>query len=103
MPSNLSVITQKKRHQNDALLIWLRELDLNQRPSGYEPDELPSCSIPRRTYILYAYFKNMSILFAKKMFFIVLYCKNRYFNYHECEILLNNTFISIYCLKKHFP
>ena len=20
---------------------WLRELDLNQRPSGYEPDELP--------------------------------------------------------------
>ncbi len=27
--------------------IWLRELDLNQRPSGYEPDELPGCSIPR--------------------------------------------------------
>ncbi len=27
---------------------WLREPDLNQRPSGYEPDELPSCSIPRQ-------------------------------------------------------
>ena len=26
---------------------WLREPDLNQRPSGYEPDELPGCSIPR--------------------------------------------------------
>ena len=26
---------------------WLRELDLNQRPSGYGPDELPNCSIPR--------------------------------------------------------
>ena len=26
---------------------WLRELDLNQRPSGYEPDELPDCSTPR--------------------------------------------------------
>ena len=26
---------------------WLRGLDLNQRPSGYEPDELPDCSIPR--------------------------------------------------------
>ena len=25
----------------------LRGKDLNQRPSGYEPDELPDCSIPR--------------------------------------------------------
>ena len=28
---------------------WLREMDLNQRPLGYEPNELPSCSIPRYT------------------------------------------------------
>ena len=28
-------------------LNWLREPDLNRRPSGYEPDELPGCSIPR--------------------------------------------------------
>ena len=26
---------------------WLRGPDLNRRPSGYEPDELPSCSTPR--------------------------------------------------------
>ena len=26
---------------------WLREPDLNQRPLGYEPNELPDCSIPR--------------------------------------------------------
>ena len=32
---------------------WLRELDLNQRPSGYEPDELPSCSIPRSVHTPY--------------------------------------------------
>jgi hypothetical protein len=30
---------------------WLRGLDLNQRPSGYEPDELPGCSTPRLNYV----------------------------------------------------
>ena len=29
------------------IMHWLRGLDLNQGPSGYEPDELPDCSTPR--------------------------------------------------------
>src|SRR2546422_2493149 len=33
-----------------CFLEWLRGLDLNQRPSGYEPDELPGCSTPHPDY-----------------------------------------------------
>ena len=32
-----------------SIIFWLRGTDLNRRPSGYEPDELPDCSTPRYT------------------------------------------------------
>jgi hypothetical protein len=31
----------------------LRGKDLNLRPSGYEPDELPDCSTPRLNFEVY--------------------------------------------------
>ena len=40
----------KKPLKKGLLYNWLRGLDLNQRPSGYEPDELPDCSTPRQSW-----------------------------------------------------
>ena len=46
-PATSCVTGRHSNQLNYQTITWLREKDLNQRPSGYEPDELPDCSIPR--------------------------------------------------------
>src|SRR5579875_259203 len=44
-------ITIRARAFSSAGRSWLRGLDLNQRPLGYEPNELPDCSTPQTDYM----------------------------------------------------
>ena len=44
---NKVLVKQKSTNIYILMLQKLRGKDLNQRPPGYEPDELPGCSTPR--------------------------------------------------------
>ncbi len=52
---------KEKRSKANFAPTWLREADLNHRPLGYEPNELPDCSIPRYLFVL-IYYNTISSL-----------------------------------------
>ena len=70
MPQSIFSRHKQKRRTSKLLIrlcfVWLREPDLNRRPLGYEPNELPDCSIPRRQ--LYRFATGRQVLFSKKHF-----------------------------------
>ncbi len=51
----------------------MRGPDLNQRPSGYEPDELPDCSTPQRRGIYTRLIFISQIQFSLKISYLVQY------------------------------
>ena len=69
---------------NNGSFFWLRGQDLNLRPPGYEPDELPT-ALPRDIFFGGMYYTTF--IFAFQVFFVIflkkhLIFKNPYRKFH---------------------
>ena len=83
--------------------IWLRELDLNQRPSGYEPDELPNCSIPRySTVFLLLSLLSAYLLYHKWMWMSIPFLQFFYFDWNVGLSIILDTIIKKFDRRKPF-
>ena len=60
----ISSVTDWHVNQLHHQTIWLREKDLNQRPRGYEPRELPA-----------ALSRDISVIFTVLIYFTIFICK----------------------------
>ena len=85
---SLIIISKRKNAvivANTALLSWLRGRDLNPRPLGYEPNELPDCSTPRYCKLL------LTIKAAKNMIPQQNHCVKKNIIRHSADMIYRYT------------